>query len=73
MHRILIRTPQLYDEITSELRDLKVEVIQHWLSDGVKLSGGAGRKIVSLRANAFGKALAEHLTISLDTLLSGGS
>jgi integrase len=45
--------PQLYDEIMSELRDLKVEIIQHWLCDDVKLSGGAGRKIIELRANTF--------------------
>jgi hypothetical protein len=45
--------PTLYDEIISEMRDRKVDLIQHWLSDEVKLSGGAGRKIVALRANAF--------------------
>jgi hypothetical protein len=45
--------PALYNEILSELRDLKVDILQHWLSDDVKLSGGAGRKIVVLRANAF--------------------
>lgn len=45
--------PKLYDEIMAEVRDLKVDLIQHWLSDGVNLSGGAGRRIVALRANAF--------------------
>jgi site-specific recombinase XerD len=45
--------PALYDEFLSELRNLKVEVIQHWLSDDIKLSGGAGRKIVAMRANTY--------------------
>jgi len=45
--------PKLYEEILSEVRDRKVGLIQHWLGDGIKLSGGAGRKIIALRANAF--------------------
>jgi integrase len=43
----------LYDELRDEMRSLKVDLIQHWLSDDVKLSGGAGRRIVALRANTF--------------------
>ena len=45
--------PALYDEILNEMREFKVELIQHWMDAEVPLSGGAGKKIMALRAHAF--------------------
>lgn len=43
----------LFDECLSELYAYKVQVVQRWLDDGEMLSGGAGKKIVVMRANTF--------------------
>ncbi|CAN7746116.1 MULTISPECIES: tyrosine-type recombinase/integrase [unclassified Variovorax] len=43
----------LYDECLNEFYEYKVEVVQTWLHDGEPLSGGAGKKIVVMRAHAF--------------------
>lgn len=47
------QSPALYEEILNETRDFKVELIQHWMSADVQLSGGAGRKLMVLRAHTF--------------------
>lgn len=43
----------LMDECLSELFEYKVQVINNWLVDSEQLTGGAGKKIMSMRANAF--------------------
>lgn len=43
----------LYDDILSELLRYKIEVIATWLDKDEPLAGGAGHKIVQLRAHEF--------------------
>lgn len=43
----------IYDEILEELHSQKVDIIQSWLNDDQPLAGGAGKKIMKLRAHDF--------------------
>lgn len=43
----------LYDECLTELYEYRVEIVQRWLQDGELLSGGAGKKIIVMRAHTF--------------------
>ena len=43
----------LYDEILDELRSQKVDIIQSWLFEDGPLAGGAGKKIMQMRAYDF--------------------
>lgn len=43
----------LYEELLTEVGAFKVELLTRWTSDDSPLSGGAGRKIVQMRAHAF--------------------
>jgi len=43
----------LYDECLTELYEYKAQVVQTWLHDGEPLSGGAGKKIIVMRAHAY--------------------
>ena len=43
----------LYDSLLDELRGQKVEIVQSWLYDDQPLSGGAGKKVMKLRAHDF--------------------
>lgn len=43
----------LYDECMTELYKYKTDVVQSWISDDEPLSGGAGKKMSIMRANAF--------------------
>lgn len=43
----------IYDEILDEVLACKVDIVQNWLHEDQPLSGGAGKKIVKLRAHDF--------------------
>lgn len=43
----------LYDEILEEIHRQKADVVLKWLDDDSPLSGGAGRKIMEMRAHDF--------------------
>lgn len=43
----------IYDEILEEIRSQKVDIIKNWLFDDQPLAGGAGKKIMMMRANDF--------------------
>ncbi|MFC3148346.1 tyrosine-type recombinase/integrase [Piscinibacterium candidicorallinum] len=43
----------LYEELLTEMSAFKVELLTRWTSDDSPLSGGAGRRIAQMRANAF--------------------
>ena len=43
----------LYDEILEEIHRQKADVVLKWLGDDSPLSGGAGRKIMEIRAHDF--------------------
>lgn len=45
--------PGLYDDMLDEVKAVKVDLIGQWLNPDTLLSGGAGRKIMVLRAHAF--------------------
>jgi site-specific recombinase XerD len=65
----------LYDEILEELRNQKVEVVQGWLHDDELLAGGAGKKIMKLRAHDFinRKAMIEETADKLNIRSTGHS
>ena len=42
--------PALYEDILAEYFDIKKELLGNWGDSGSKLSGGAGRKIIEMRA-----------------------
>lgn len=44
---------QLYDDILTELMQYKTKVVAQWLDKDEPLAGGAGRKIMALRAHDF--------------------
>lgn len=44
--------PALYEDILAEYFDIKKELLDGWGSPGHRLSGGAGRKIIEMRASA---------------------
>ncbi|MBP4052196.1 tyrosine-type recombinase/integrase [Chromobacterium violaceum] len=45
--------PALYDDILTELMQYKAKVVVQWLEKDEPLAGGAGRKIMELRAHDF--------------------
>lgn len=45
--------PALYDDILTELMQYKARVVAQWLEKDEPLAGGAGRKIMELRAHDF--------------------
>ncbi|WP_147424459.1 site-specific integrase [Vogesella indigofera] len=45
--------PALYDDILTELMQYKTKVVAQWLEKDEPLAGGAGRKIMELRAHDF--------------------
>lgn len=45
--------PALYDEILSELHAQKVDMIESWVLGDQSLAGGAGKKMMKMRANDF--------------------
>lgn len=44
--------PALYEDILAEYFDVKRELLEDWTSPDHRLSGGAGRKIIEMRASA---------------------
>jgi site-specific recombinase XerD len=63
----------IYDEILEELRSQKLDIIQGWLFDGQPLAGGAGKKIMKLRAHDFPnrKAMIEETADKLNLRSTG--
>ena len=57
MSQLYAANPQqdsaLYDELLEEVRSQKVDIIESWLFEGQALAGGAGKKIMELRAHDF--------------------
>jgi integrase len=57
MSQLYAANPQqdaaLYDEILEEVRSQKIDIIQGWLFDDQPLAGGAGKRIMNLRAHDF--------------------
>lgn len=43
----------LYDDLLSEINAHKVELVEGWLHEDTRLSGGAGRKIIAMRAHDY--------------------
>ena len=43
----------LYGDLLEEINTQKVELVEHWLHEDTNLSGGAGKKIVILRAQDY--------------------
>lgn len=48
-----LQDPALYDDILTEMMQYKAKVVAQWLEKDVPLAGGAGRKIMELRAHDF--------------------
>ena len=44
--------PALYEDILAEYFDIKRDLLESWSSPNQRLSGGAGRKIIEMRASA---------------------
>lgn len=44
--------PALYEDMLAEYFDIKRDLLEHWSSPDQRLSGGAGRKILEMRASA---------------------
>ena len=57
-----LQDPALYDDILAEFFDFKVDLLSSWAEADQPLSGGAGRKIMQMRASTVQnrKLLVEH-------------
>ena len=77
MSQLYAANPQqdaaLYDEILDELRSQKVDIVQSWLFEDRPLAGGAGKKIMKLRAHDFPnrKVLIEETSDKLNIRSTG--
>lgn len=65
----------IYDEILKEIRSQKVDIIQNWLFDDQPLAGGAGKKIMTMRAHDFPnrEAMIEETSSGLNLRSTGHS
>lgn len=63
----------LYDEIFEEIQSQKIDIIESWLTDKQPLAGGAGVKVMKLRAHDFpSRSALIHETSSRLSLRSTG-
>ncbi|MVW72777.1 site-specific integrase [Bordetella sp. 15P40C-2] len=65
--------PALYEDILAEYFDIKKDLLDRWSTSGTPLSGGAGRKIVEMRATAVSsrKRLVEHTAAQIHIRATG--